>query len=526
MVTAQRIACFSLAMYFAALAHAQPRASAEPAPGEPPTVHNFELQPDQALSIDEAVIIALDRNPYLRVLRLDPEISATSIAAESAVFDARVGASALYRRSDNPLTSQITAAGTTATSQTQREFLAHPNQPSHLSYSKKLPSGATARLQYSLPAEAIDPVGDFRIVNPAWRSGISAIIEQPLLRDSGARIARAKMHVARNVYLSSKKEVQVAMNDLARTTRLKYWNLLFALQSANIQAKALSRTKAMLENETKRSEIGASHKANVAVALELLQRVRLAELDARQSVLGQERELRMEIGFDGFDGTRIVLTDRDVDRTSHILWNEALPMAMTSRPEIAAQRHRIVAARSDVQRFGNELQPDLSLFGRLSTVGLGTAPDTAVGNSLELNHGEAALGISYQRSVNQTKARAQLRRAQLTLAQEEARLKQIEYETHMALLRAHQNLDSKKERLELLEVRITAAHERLDSSRKQFQNLHALRIDFMLRASEALTNAEIEKAQGELAYRHAVEEWAYQCGGLFAQWSSLGQVPH
>ena len=492
----------------------------------PPTIEeDFDSSSSEAFNIDEVVIIALDNNKYLQTLSYRTPLWQTRIDEAGAIFDPTLEIGGFYEDNRSQLTSSVTAAGTGATSQRRQSFEPPPTQNDNVSWSRRLANGAVVQLNYSGIFERLDPAGDFRVVNPAWRSGVSAAIEQPLLRGAGIRANRAKIWIAQEFYRQAAHDIQQAMNYTVRTVRRSYWDLGHAIRVQEILARANEQTQKLFDDEQKRFKIGVSTRSNVAQAKELLQRNRIMELDARQAILERERWLRQIMGVPGFDPEHPVdslsasleaeLPDTTLD------WDESVAIAIELRPDLIAQRHHIQAYRHEVGLRENETEPDVRAYGRAGLGGLDRTWPGSIGELAEGDNPGWLVGLTYRRPVNNCLADSLLRRAKLKVAQQCAVLKQLEHDAKHEMQRAYQGMIAFRERLELQHTRVEAANERLESTAKQYRTRKIGELDFLLRAQEAQTAAELGLARAMADYRKAIEEWNYQRGAILADWLTI-----
>ncbi len=483
----------------------------------PPTVDDHQSQNWKSLSIDEAVLMALDNNKYLRALSFRTPLWQTRIDEAAAIFDPIFEAGGIYESDTSQLTSQVTAAGTGALRQTAETFTPPPEFGDNVSWSKRYGNGTTLQFNYNGQFERLDPAGDFRLVNPAWRSGLSVGVNKPLLRGAGLTANHAKINIAAEFYQRAAFDIQQAMNYLARTVRRAYWDLEYATRMQQILRTASDRVAETYQNEEKRYKIGASDRAKVAQARELQERFKILELDSRQGIVEKERRLRQLIGICGFDGEKFVVTG-DANEEPLMDWDAAVSIALNSRPDVAAQRAHIEAFRHEVALRENERLPNLSVVGRASLGGLDDDWPGSVGETFTGNNPGYMVGMVYRRRVNMQKENALLRRAQLNVAQQQAYLDQLEFDITHEMQRAFQSLVRFRQRREMQVSRLNAANERLAASEKQYRSRKLGNLDYLLRAQEAQTDAELSLARAIADYRKAIEEWDYQRGVILARW--------
>jgi outer membrane protein TolC len=357
---------------------------------------------------------------------------------------------------------------------------------------------------------------------------LSLGIEKPLLRGAGITANEAKINIAREFYFRAAHDVQQAMNYLARTVRRAYWDLNLAYRLNEIQSQALSQVATMSEQERKRYQLGSSTTANVAQARELYERIRALHLESERQILAEERRLRQLIGIPSVDDKFFTIPRNVVqsDPTSRLSestleWEIALECAMTTRPELAAQRHHIAAYRHEVGLRENETLPDVSVLGKVSISGLDNELPESFNEMLDGDNRGWAVGMVYRRPVNNCLANALLRRAQLHVAQQQAVLEQLMHTAQHELRRAYNDSMVAIQRYEIQSARVEAALERLVTSRKQFSSRRIGSLDYLLRAQESHIDALLSQARAAAELRKSLEEWDYQRGVILTrQWQN------
>ena len=123
-------------------------------------------------------------------------------------------------------------------------------------------------------------------------------------------------------------------------------------------------------------------------------------------------------------------------------------------------------------------------------------------------------GVVYRRPVNNTLANSLLRRAILNVAQQEAVLEQLEHNATHDLRQAYIGVAATRQRRQLQQVRVEAARERLEASEKQYKTRKMGQVDYLLRAQEALTAAELSRSRALIEERKAIEQWNFERGAI------------
>jgi len=260
---------------------AAPGAQGVPGSGqEPPLVRaqaQARLLPPPAdtlrISIDEAMLSALERNPDLLIQRRSPTRARAAVSAERAAFD--------------PV---LTAAATRDKSKTQR-FLGSQPQPFELVSEL---TGYDAGLAIRLPTGTILSLDAFinestsSIFTSQYSGNVGLTLTQSLLRGFGTAANLASLRRARLDLEISRSELRGFAELLVAAIRAAYWRLYLAAQEVDIQQESLDLAGRQREESLARIEVGRLPAVELAAVQAELARRESALIDA-QSAYEQAR---------------------------------------------------------------------------------------------------------------------------------------------------------------------------------------------------------------------------------------------
>ena len=411
----------------------QPTHETTPAP---PTVDRPD-RPARHLSLQEAIAIALENGTTgnrnggrfntqglvddsslqntgaslngltdrVRVLALQPAISAANIEAALARFDALSVTSFTTSNTDEPLSGAAP---------NQFSLTNGTNALFNTSIVKALPSGGVVntsfQTQYTLLSQP--GIGTNQIalgINPNYTARLTFGFEQPLLRNFGTDINQILNRVApisgttlptaaatafntqqsnltavdgqglegilitRLRFDQQRAEFERQMHNLLLNVEVAYWNLYAAYGTLYSDEEVLRVLHKLWMDTYVRAQAG-SEKAPpdvLAITRAQFEEFRGERTNALGAVLEAERNLRGFLGLPAEDGTRLVPVTQPTLAPFQPDWNTALNDAMVHRPELVLARENLRFHELALTREKNSLQPDLRFVAQYQPVGVG-----------------------------------------------------------------------------------------------------------------------------------------------------------
>ncbi|MBL9094432.1 MAG: TolC family protein [Planctomycetaceae bacterium] len=463
------------------------------------------------ITIDQARYLALVNNKDIAVLGHMPQIAATAIGTEAAVFDPVFNVNTQGGHYDRQTSTQIQSLGTTIPVLKTTFFL--PGAGLNLAYlEKQFRSGARVQAGVGQNLYSYSPAGSFVFVNPAWTSSLNLLLEQPLFRGRGAVATEAPLKIARANQQQSWQSFQATVNQILRDAEFAYWQTYSAYRELHLRDLALAQALRTVEREQERFRLGEAAIPDVAEAIEQAEEFRIERADAENRFIAAARELRRVMGVPPDDPRPIVPATPAGDAPLVVDYASGNMQAL-GRPEIAAQRAVVEAANIEVCRRRNGLQPDLAVRAIYSVSGLDSQLDGAWNSVGSWNYNDWTAGVVYKQPLGRRADQSAMQRAQAALAMETARLNQIEHEVLHQLAGAADEVQAAERMMNLHRRRREAAAVQLEARRELFiENKATLREQ--LDAEESYTSAVIDETLAQVQYQRALTAWNYARGAM------------
>ncbi len=464
-------------------------------------------EPIVRLSLQEIIQRTVAHNSDVAVAGYEPAIDETRVTEAEARFDPAFFAGLTYNEETvlSPPGSYVSV---------------DPFSPSGFSsfttqagVRQNLYSGGTAEL--SVRNQRIrrgEGFNDFSGgVNPYYLNEIILKVTQPLLRDFGSEINRARITIAKNNQRISTLEFRRALEEQIATVEQAYWQLVQAAREVRIQEDLLGETIRTADILEARRRAGAdvtrvqTSQAESAVASREAVLVR-----ARSRVKDLSDEIKRRMGDPAYPTSGAVVILPSVDPLLDPLKfdpAEQFDTALKNRLELGQQQIRVDSAAIALDVAQNNILPQLNLVGQASFQGVSQDIDSAVEDSFDFHRPSSSIGLEFEIPFGNRLARSVLRRAQLqrgqAIEQYAGLIKQIEQDVSVGLREVDTSYDEivKRRRAVFLAADSLRA---IQQRREADEALTPTFVQLELDSQQTLANARAEEAQAIASYNVAI----------------------
>ena len=383
-----------------------------PAIDPPRTPQNPEAKEVWALTLQDAIRIALENSEVVRVISLgaqgipvggfeptpiataaggalgqgnlstiyDPAVQETNIAEALSVFDAQLNASATMGRSSTPFNNAI-QAGTFNVSGTKFPVIFDQQTAQYAaSLQKRFATGGQVTVGHTINFLASN--SPLNVYPGAYTTATQLQFVQPLLggtaqSPSGLEANRAAIVVARLNADTAVWTFKAAVQEEVRSVEQQYWAL--AQQHVQLWSRetAVALGEEILRREQARFNAGTGALPNVAEAQEQLEQFRLNLVTATADVITTERQLRNIMGLKPSDNRRIIPVTEPTDARLEPNWEVSLSQMVSFQPDIIRNTLLVRVAELQLLLARNQLLPVLNLQALYQLNGFGHQLDGA-----------------------------------------------------------------------------------------------------------------------------------------------------
>jgi outer membrane protein TolC len=382
------------------------------APGEPvrqqpnPTT-GPALESDIAIRmpLQEVIQRAVANSLDVKVAGYTPAIEETRVTEAEARFDPTLFANISYERRDRE--SGLFSSGNARII------------TSGAGVRQLLNSGGQAELRYQVGwTDPKRSTGQFGVStdNPQfWENELILEVTQPLLRDFGNEINRARIVINRNNQRVSLLDFRKQMEDTATEIERTYWQLVAAERDVRISERLLDET-------VRTAEILFKRQGQDVTRVQLSQAN--SEIENRRATLIRAKARVRDLS----DTLKRLMNDPDMPVAGGVLILPASPAiqepirfdlkdqidtAMENRLELGQQQLRIDSAGTALQVARNNELPQLNLVGSMGIQGLDNDLHATVRDQRDWVNVNYTVGFQFEIPIGNRAARAITQRALL-----------------------------------------------------------------------------------------------------------------
>jgi outer membrane protein TolC len=469
------------------------------------------------LTLDEATTRALERNLDIAVERLNPQTFDFSIAALDAsylpTFTSNVGL-----RSQTQFPRSQTAGADMLTTET---FTGNSGVAQNVKW-----GGGSFAVTFNNNRQKQTDL--FATRNPVLNANVNAIYIQPLLRGFRIDGTRSQLQVTHLTQEMSEIALRGTIVRTLANVRNAYWDLVYAIEAADVAGRSLSLATKLVEDNRARVEVGAMAPLDVvqAQAEEATRRQVLTRADAerRTAELALKR-LIVNGTDDPFWTAAINPVDRPTYTTEALDVAGAVKQALTNRTDLQQSQKQLAANDISLRSLADQLLPALDLTSSYGLAGVGGPQfirqglGGAIAQTIPSGYSDAlriisdrtaptwnfALSLSYP--IGSSPAEANLARARIQQRQTIAQSRQMELQIATEVTNAALQVESNREGLQAAAAARDLAQRRLDAEQSRFDVGLSTNF-FVVQAQRDLRDAQNAELRALLDYRRAQVEFA------------------
>jgi outer membrane protein TolC len=500
----------------------------------------------------------------IRVLAMDPATTAVNIDASLAKFDAVVGTTMLWTGTDQPIVSPIqnlqaggVTSGLSAIVQQQAQFQTGIYKP--------LPSGGVAGITFTVPYTFTNlPARN----NPFYQPSLQFTLEQPLLQGFGNEINQLRAFhpgsvlpisppnsltappagtflpynfnnlsgvglglppgilIARIRFNQNRAEFERNVNQMLLNVENAYWNLYGSYYQLYSREQGLRFAYETWKITGAQYKVGRVSRAALAQAEGQYNLFRSQRLQAIDTVLDNERQLRAMLGMQIEDGTRLVPSDAPTLAEYRPDWKTGWYECMQNRPELYIARQDLKVAQLNVLLAKNYLLPDLRSFLTYDSNAVGTQLDgpgtaNAFRNLASNNFNDWTVGLRLGFPLGYRFAHAQLRQSQLQLARAYLVLQDQELKGerflglyYRRMSSAYFQIKAARAQREAFATQLRIRYELYSAGANEPGTGNPVTLNLLLEAQRFWAEALATEYQAIVTYNNSIAGWEYAKGTI------------
>jgi len=469
------------------------------------------------LTLDDAVKRALERNLDIAVERLNPQAFDFSIASLNANFRPTL-------TSNLGMRNQSTFERTTVSGASANGLLTTETLTGNYGVTQNVKWGGGS-FAVGWNNNRIESSNLTATRNPTLNSNFTLAYVQPLLRNFRIDGTRAQLQITQINQEMSETALRATVVRTVANVRNAYWDLVFAIQAAEVADRSLQLATKLVEDNQARVEVGTLAPLDVVQAQAEQATRRQAVATTRAAVGTAELALKRLI-VNGTEDPYWVSNIEPVDRPTYSTESPdvsgAVRRALSTRTDIETSRKQVQSNNVSIRSLSDQRLPVLDLTTSYGAAGIGgtqfvRAPGVIQGPATEVIPGgfsnalrtlwqqaaptwNFAVNLSYP--LGTSTADANLARARVQQQQTIAQARALELQIATEVTNAALLVESNRERLQAAQVAREFAEKRLEAEQSRFEVGLSTNF-FVVQAQRDLRDSENSELRALLDYRRA-----------------------
>ncbi len=480
-------------------------------------------RPVVAITLEDAVKFALERNLDIAVQRLNPEINDIAYASIKSVYHPNLTSTLSTQSTTTPSTS--TLSGSNFTGAGVVSGLANYNG----GIAQSIPWGGGS-FNVALNNNRQTTTSANVLYNPTFNSNWSGSYLQPLFRNFRIDSTRRQLQVTKINRDISDLQLRATITNTLSNVRNAYWDYVYAVQAVEVAQKSLDLASNLVRDNQTRVEVGTMAPIDVVQAQSEQATRRQTLVAARATKRTTELALKRLIVAGTQDpnwSVQLDPTDRPEFRAEPIDIEAAVRRALSARTDLEIAKKNIAANDVTLQYLVDQMRPQADLSASYGLVGVGGtayqfAPGTTGVNRVPIGtipggYGDALatlfghnfprwtvqLNLSYPLGVSSQEA--SVARARVQLNQVQAQTRQIELQVATDITNAALTSQSAAESVQAAQAAHELSQKKLEAEQSKFEVGMSTNY-FVVQAQRDLADAQNTELRQILNYRKSLVE--------------------
>ena len=474
-----------------------------------------------ALTLDDAVKFALDRNLDIAVQRLNPEINDIAYASIKSVYHPSL---------TSVLSTQSTTAPATTTlagsNQTGAPIVAGVTNYNG-GIAQSIPwGGGTATVQLNNNKQTTTSANV--LFNPTFNTNWSGTYVQPFMRNFGIDSTRRQLQVTKINRDISDVQLRSTITNTVSNVRNAYWDYVFAVQSVEVARQSLTLAERLVRDNQTRVEVGtmapidvvqaqsqaATARQNLVAAQSTM---RTAELVLKRLIVGGTNDPNWNVRLDPVDRPDFTSQTFDIEA--------AVRRALNERTDLEIAKKNIAANDVTLKYLVDQMRPQADLTATYGLIGLGgtqlltsgtavnreviwTVPGgyvDALSTLFRTNYPRWTVQMNFSYPLGVSAQEANVARARVQMNQIQAQTRQIELQVATDVTNAVLTAQSNTERVQAAQSARELAQKQLEAEQSKFEVGMSTNYN-VIQSQRDLATAQNNELQAILNYRKSLVE--------------------
>lgn len=509
-----RVAGFiSAALFLAAPGGAQP----QPSNPSQPIAASQTLHGELAISLEEALGMAIENNLNVEIVRHDPLIATERSIAAWGSYDPVASADATWYRDQTPVASELQGGLS----------LIKEDELSGFGGIRGLVPKLGWSYEVGYSGSRIDSNSAIQSLSPEYRSGVTASIALPVLKGFLWGEAWTLVKTSQVLEDQSYEEFRLQLMDIITAVENAYWNVIATREQLKVENKSVETAAALLEQTQAQYEVGVVSKVEVVESEAGVADRDFNRIVAENTYLrAQDTLIDLVLGPHLTPDSQLELrptTEPDVV-DYQIDPDAAAQKAFEHRPELSIAAFIVENQELNLKFAKNQRLPQFDIVGSYGYAGLSGRTNPAPGfgdgprapipidDRFDDTHSDYftesgarswSVGAVLSFPLGKIRERADVRRSKLEIRRAKTQVRRVEQDIILEVRDAVRTLRSSIEGIEASNENKESAQEQLRAEQIRLEHGESTPFE-VLQREEDLVTAESQYIGSLQAYRNSL----------------------
>ncbi|MHB8384563.1 MAG: TolC family protein [Candidatus Binataceae bacterium] len=317
----------------------------------------------QGLTLKQAIFLALENNPNVKVAKLSPLASTEGVAIQNAVFDADLTSTVDTIKTVIPATTSFeTRDGSNALSTKQYDWNFAVN---------KILAQTNGTLSLTFTNDRTITNNSTETINPYYIPTLALSLSQPLLRNFGWQFATINVRLAQSQQVQSQWNYVQALDQIVQQVGNDYWNVVLTEENLQVALAALKFNADLVRQNDISVKVGTLAPLDLQEAQSAAATAEANVYTAQSNLKTARATLRQDVMLNP-NGTFLPQEIEPIEKpgtspATLMDLGQSLEHAIEYRPALAAMRAAIRTSIIETRFQDNQVLPQVNVQAQIST---------------------------------------------------------------------------------------------------------------------------------------------------------------
>lgn len=314
-----------------------------------------------ALTLDEAIRLALENNNDIEATRIDVTVAEHELTAARGAYDLRFTSETYFERSETPVASFLSGGSGGSLNTT--------DVTGRAGFEGLAPRGGGS-YKFEFTSRRLSTNNAFNDINPAVANGFSFSFTQPLLRGRKTDDTRRRVEIAKKNLSLTDAQFRRRATEVITNVEQAYWELAYALRNLQIQIDAVKQARAQAESDRRQVEKGVIAPVDLLESETQVKNFEQSVYAAQEGVSHAENNLKKMLAAERsaeiWSKALLPVTPVDLE-APRVALGTAVESALTNRLELAELETSAEINKIDQRFYRDQTRPQIDLTASYSS---------------------------------------------------------------------------------------------------------------------------------------------------------------